>query len=236
MIRAILCDIEGTTSSIHFVKEVLFPYAREHLPAFLRKHYHDPAVREQLEALWQETPTLRDNLEASITQLLEWIAQDQKRTPLKALQGMIWKKGYECGAYRAHIYPDAIENLRQWHQQGLSLFIYSSGSVAAQNLFFQYSEYGDVRSLFQGYFDTTSGPKQSPEAYASILREIAIPAQELLFLSDIEAELDAAKANGIQTCWLTRPEDCPLPRETIIASPHPSVSNFHDINLDTLCS
>ncbi|TNC79723.1 MAG: acireductone synthase [Oleiphilus sp.] len=235
MIQAILTDIEGTTSSIHFVKEVLFPYARKHIPDFVREHFCEPEIRAQLNAIWQAQPELHNDLDATISQLLDWIDQDLKRTPLKTLQGMIWKRGYVDGAYRAHIYPDAVACLREWQQQGIALYVYSSGSIVAQQLFFQYSEAGDLRSLFQGYFDTTSGAKQSSEAYANILEQIQLPAQDVLFLSDIEAELNAAQSHGIQTCWLTRPQDCPLTPEEIQRSKHPAVSSFKDIKLERLC-
>ena len=230
MIKAILTDIEGTTSSISFVKDVLFPYASKHLPAFVQKHQNDPEVREQLEALWQEEPELEQNIEASIACLLDWIAQDQKRTPLKAFQGMLWKHGYQSGQYQAHIYPDAVSALKDWQAEGLALYVYSSGSISAQKLFFKYSEAGDLTSLFQGYFDTTSGPKQSAASYDNIQVAIGIPASDILFLSDIEAELDAAKASGMQTCWLTRPEDCTATVKDLAQSVHPRARSFAAID------
>lgn len=231
MIRCILTDIEGTTSSISFVKDVLFPYAAEHLPAFIQQQNHLPEVQTQLNALWQELPGLAQDLDATIEQLLAWIREDRKHTVLKSLQGMIWKRGYESGDYRAHVYPDAVQNLTAWHQQGIDIYIYSSGSIAAQKLFFRYCDAGDVCQLFKGHFDTTTGPKQSPEAYAKIIDQIALPPEEILFLSDVTAELDAAKLHGINTCWLVRPEDCDASEKARNQSPHQSVTSFDDINL-----
>lgn len=232
MIRALLTDIEGTTSSISFVKDVLFPYAAEHLPDFVRKQAQEPAVAEQLANMWQAQPELQGDIEASIAQLLAWIAQDEKRTPLKTLQGLIWRAGYEQGDYQAHIYPDASEALRAWHLNGLPLYVYSSGSIAAQKLFFQYSEAGNLCSLFHGHFDTTTGAKQERSSYDNIREAIGCPAEEILFLSDIPAELDAAAATGMRTTLLVRPADCPLSAGALAAIKHPQVSSFAEIELD----
>ncbi|RMF19594.1 MAG: acireductone synthase, partial [Gammaproteobacteria bacterium] len=127
--RAIVTDIEGTTSSISFVHEVLFPYAAKHLPDFVRQHARDEAVREQLQAVADETGQSPEDVEGLIETLLGWIREDRKATPLKTLQGMIWKKGYTEGDYHGHVYPDAERMLRTWHARGLALYVYSSGSV-----------------------------------------------------------------------------------------------------------
>ncbi|MFK7958485.1 MAG: acireductone synthase, partial [Lysobacterales bacterium] len=157
--RIVITDIEGTTSSLSFVKEVLFPYAAKHLAEYVQTHLHDAAVKEQLAATAQISGISDTGTSALIQQLLDWIAADKKITPLKALQGMIWESGYETGAYKAHVYQDAQRHLNRWHEQGVDLYVYSSGSVYAQKLFFQYSEFGDLRALFSGYFDTTTGIK-----------------------------------------------------------------------------
>ena len=231
MIQAIVTDIEGTTSSISFVKDVLFPYAAENLPAYVREHRTERAVREQLNAVAELSGTASHDSEALIRQLLEWIDLDVKATPLKALQGMVWQHGYQNGSYRAHVYPDAVQNLTQWHEQKLGLYVYSSGSIRAQKLFFEHSVYGDMRPLFSGYFDTSTGAKQEEASYRTISATIGCPANDILFLSDIEAELDAAKTAGMQTFWLLRPGDSPLDPDSV-ESPHSKAVSFDEISLE----
>lgn len=231
MVSTILTDIEGTTSSIAFVRDVLFPYAAQHLPMFVRANAREPAVAAQLAAVAQETGIPADDYGALIDTLQLWIAQDRKATPLKALQGMLWEHGYRQGDYRAHVYPDAHTMLQQWHQAGLALYVYSSGSIQAQKLFFGFSEYGDMTPLFSGYFDTTSGPKQDSAAYTRIVQAIGRPASDILFLSDIAAELDAARAAGLHTCWLVRPADTTADDRAIAASPHPVARDFSQVAL-----
>ena len=228
MIKAIVSDIEGTIGSISFVKEVLFAYAAEHLPAYIRANQTDPRVREQLNAVAEQASIADNELDALIQQLLDWIESDTKATPLKALQGIIWEHAYQAGDYKAHIYQDAIQNLTEWHAQKISLYIFSSGSIHAQKLFFRYSGYGDLRPLFSGYFDTTTGPKDDSDSYRTITVNIGLPANELLFLSDTEAELDAAQAAGLNTTWLIRPEDSPLDIDGL-KSGHPLARSFDDI-------
>ena len=157
MISAIVTDIEGTTSSISFVKNVLFPYATEQLPAYIREHRTERAVREQLNATAELSGVASHDAKALIRQLLDWIASDTKATPLKVLQGMIWQQGYEAGDYKAHIYADAVQKLTEWHEQKINLYVYSSGSVRAQQLFFHYSLYGDMRPLFRAYSRRSRG-------------------------------------------------------------------------------
>lgn len=229
MIKAIITDIEGTTSSISFVKDVLFPYATQKLPEYIRQHHDDPAVQEQLYATAGLSGIDAGDTEALIQQLLQWIREDKKITPLKALQGLVWQYGYEQGAYKAHIYPDAAQQLKRWHAQGIQLYVYSSGSIHAQKLFFQHSEAGDLTPLFRGYFDTTSGPKQEAVSYRKIAKAIGLPANELLFLSDIEGELKAAKEAGLQTCWLVREKDSPH-RVSELVTAHRVVTGFEQIN------
>jgi enolase-phosphatase E1 len=203
MIRAILTDIEGTTSSLSFVKDVLFPYAREHLPEFIAAHAHEPDIHKLLKEVSTVAgrPLSKDQ---AVQQLLQWIDEDRKVTPLKALQGLIWEAGYQSGDYSGHIYDDAVHALRQWHEQGLRLYVYSSGSVYAQKLLFGHTPQGDLTPLFSGYFDTNIGGKKEAVSYQNIAAEIGLAPAEVLFLSDIEAELDAAKSAGMATCWLVR--------------------------------
>ncbi|MEM7281801.1 MAG: acireductone synthase [Pseudomonadota bacterium] len=230
MISTIITDIEGTTSSLSFVKDTLFPYAKAHLPGFIHKHKAQPAVREQLIATAQTAELDVDDEEALLAQLLAWIDADIKATPLKTLQGMVWKNGYEQGHYQAHIYADAKAKLEEWHALGLPLFVYSSGSVQAQQLFFQYSEFADIRYLFSGYFDTTIGNKHEPESYGKIIEKEGLSASRTLFLSDVEVELDAAAASKMQTARLLREQDYGV-TPTDIDSKHPVFASFSSIDL-----
>ncbi|MGS1119473.1 acireductone synthase [Rhodanobacter sp. UC4436_H3] len=209
-IRAIVTDIEGTTSSIDFVRDVLFPFARKRLPAFVETHGNRPDVQHWLHEAAREAGMIEAERQEVVELLLQWIAQDRKSTALKALQGMIWKEGYESGAYRAHVYPEVAARLRAWRADGLRLYVYSSGSVPAQQLFFRYSEAGDLTPLFAGYFDTETGPKREAQSYRRIAEAVGEEPRHLLFLSDIVEELDAARAAGFQTAWLVR-EPQPLP-------------------------
>jgi len=227
MIGAIVTDIEGTTSSLSFVKDVLFPYAAEKLPAYVRRHADDPAVREQLDAVRELIGGAPDD-EVVIGRLLRWIAEDQKITPLKALQGIVWKQGYRQGDFTGHVYEDAARCLRAWHEAGTRLFVYSSGSVAAQKLLFAHTDHGDLTPLFDGYFDTRIGHKRESESYRRIREEVGLPGDEILFLSDIPEELDAARAAGMKTVCLARDG---VPGGEI---DHPVVADFGAIDLDTL--
>lgn len=221
-IKAILTDIEGTTSSVSFVFEVLFPYARQHLPEYLRTHASEPAVLEQLEAVRKDSGEATADIERVIEILLGWIAEDRKATPLKALQGMIWAQGYQGGQIKGHVYPDAVQGLRDWQRDGYRLYVYSSGSIQAQQLIFGHSEAGDLAPLFSGFFDTTSGAKREVESYRRIAADIGLPAGEILFLSDIVEELDAAAAAGLRTCGLARAGGS--------LGEHPVVDSFARIN------
>lgn len=210
-IEAIITDIEGTTSSIAFVHEVLFPYARAHLPGFVATHGQEPAVRAELDAAKREAgyPTMSD--EAVVSFLCRWIDEDRKTTSLKALQGMIWAEGYRAGGFQGHIYDDAAAALRQWQGAGKALYVYSSGSVAAQRQIFGHTKFGDLTPLFSGYFDTTTGPKKEADSYRKIAQAIGVTAQRVLFLSDSSDEIAAARTAGMQTVQLRRPgESQPL--------------------------
>ena len=226
-IAAILTDIEGTTSSITFVKDVLFPYAAAHLAGHVTAHAAEPAVQAQLAAARELANEPQADTARTIAILLQWIAEDRKATPLKALQGMIWEAGYRNGDYKAHIYDDAWQVMKTWHERGLPLFVYSSGSIFAQKLFFGFSERGDLTPWFSGWYDTTSGPKQEADSYRTILQTLPCPADQVLFLSDVKGELDAAKSAGMRTTWLVRDESDPLD-----AADHPAVRSFTDIVLD----
>ena len=222
MIKAILTDIEGTTSSLAFVKDVLFPYARAHLAEFVRAHAREPAVRAQLDEVSRLAGRVL-TVEEAIAQLISWIDADKKITPLKALQGLIWETGYKQGDYQGHLYEDAVRCLRHWKERGLHLYVFSSGSVLAQRLLFGHTAWGDLTPLFSGYFDTTVGNKREAGAYRAIAGQVGLPAADILFLSDIREELEAARAAGMRTTWLVR-EGALDP-----AAQHPQAAGFDDI-------
>jgi enolase-phosphatase E1 len=224
MIRAILTDIEGTTTSLHFVHEVLFPYARKHLADYVRGNAKDPQVVPHLEDVRRQAGKELD-LEGVIAQLIAWIDADAKLTPLKALQGMIWERGFRNGDFTGHVYPDAATRLERWNARGIRLYVYSSGSVQAQKLLFGHSDAGDLTPLFSGYFDTGMGGKREPDAYAAIAADVGLPPEEIMFLSDVHEELDAARAAGMHTTWLVR-DGTPDPLAT-----HRQVSDFSAIEL-----
>ena len=221
MIQAILTDIEGTTSSLSFVKDVLFPYSRTHMAGFVRARAHEPAVRAQLDEVSRLAGRAL-TLDEAIAQLIAWIDADKKITPLKALQGLIWEAGYKQGDYQGHVYEDAVRQLRAWKQRGLKLCVFSSGSILAQKLLFGHTAWGDLTPLFSDYFDTTIGNKRDPAAYHAIAGKIGLPPVDILFLSDIREELDAARAAGMRTIQVLREGVTP-------ATDHPQARCFDDI-------
>lgn len=228
MIKAIVTDIEGTTTSLSFVKDVLFPYARRQMAGFVRQHSAEPEVKAQLDEVCKivgQTLDQEQEQEQVIAQLIEWIDEDQKITPLKTLQGMIWQAGYKSGDFTGHVYEDAARKLRDWHEQDIKLYVFSSGSVKAQQLIFGYSDFGDMTPLFSGYFDTRIGSKREVDAYQHIVEQLSYPADEILFLSDIEQELQAAAAAGMQTIQLVRENQSACPDTT-------QVSDFDQIQIN----
>jgi enolase-phosphatase E1 len=227
--KTILTDIEGTTSSISFVKDVLFPYSRAALPGFVAEHGKRPEVRRWLDQVGSENGGMCDD--RMIVEVLQgWIDTDRKHTALKALQGMIWQRGYEEGAYRAHVYADAPTRLRAWHAAGVPLYVYSSGSVAAQRQFFAHSEAGDLAPLFRGHFDTEIGGKRDADSYRRIAAAIERAPQDILFLSDVVEELDAARDAGLGTVLVDRLDDYPQPRQGDAGHGHRRVTSFADID------
>jgi len=223
-IKAIVTDIEGTTSSIDFVHQTLFPYAKLHLRHFLRAQARRPEVAAQVHAVATEEGR-QLTLEDAADVLERWMVEDRKATPLKALQGMVWAEGYAAGELIGHVYADTPVALRRWHDAGMQLYVYSSGSVEAQQLIFGHTEYGDLTPLFSGYYDTRIGAKREASAYRAILQNIGLPGEQVLFLSDIGEELDAARAAGFQTTQLLRDA------KTKPFVHHPGVHDFSEIKL-----
>jgi enolase-phosphatase E1 len=209
---AIITDIEGTTTPIAFVRDTLFPYARARLAEALTWPTAQPIIAD-VESMAPGRPVLET--------LTAWMDADAKVTPLKDLQGLIWDEGYATGALRGALYPDVTPSLRRWSRAGLRLHVYSSGSVHAQRLLFGHSVDGDLTPLFAGFFDTNIGPKRAPESYDRLCIGINTPPHEVLFLSDVEAELDAAASAGLRTCQLLRAED-----GTIATDRHATATDF----------
>ena len=227
-VSAILTDIEGTTSSISFVKDVLFPYARRRLPQFVASHGDDRDVRHWLDLVATEHGAMCDD--ALVVETLQgWIDQDRKHTALKALQGMVWEAGYRHRDFTAPLYPDVVPALHAWHAAGHGLAVYSSGSVPAQKLLFGHTQAGDLQPLFSGWFDTDVGGKRETSSYQVIASAIDVPSHEILFLSDIVAELDAARQAGFDTVLLDRPQDYPTPRTEEQCNGHRRVTAFTEI-------
>lgn len=226
MIESIVTDIEGTTTSISFVHEVLFPYSAKQLHEYLKTHWiHGPIQKVVAEAAsFSELESPSCDEIASV--FLQWIQEDQKVAPLKKLQGFIWKDGYESGELLGHMYPDVNEHLHRWHEKGLTLSIFSSGSVEAQKLLFGHLPQGDLTPLFSHFFDTAIGNKRTEEAYEEILKTLQTPAERVLFLSDVEEELDAAKASGMQTCQLVREEEG---SRVVSTGRHQVCRDFHEV-------
>lgn len=224
MVRCILTDIEGTTSSISFVHDVLFPYSRERMTDFVTQNQDTPNVAKQIEAVATEAGKSLTT-EQVVEQLHQWIDNDVKATPLKALQGMIWEEGYRNGDYQSHVYVDALRQLWHWKQSGRLIYVYSSGSVQAQKLFFGHTQFGNMTDHFRGYFDTQTGPKKESDSYKTIAKSIGLPPKDILFLSDIKEELDAAQSVGMRTIWVVRDG------ELEPHSPHMQVRNFEQIDL-----
>lgn len=233
----ILTDIEGTTSSISFVKDVLFPYARRALPGFVRARGQEPEVRRWLDAVATEHADVKPGAVCSddtIVEILQgMIDEDRKHTALKALQGMIWLDGYREADFTAHIYPDAAAQLRAWHEAGIPLAVYSSGSVPAQKLFFGHTDAGDLTALFGAWFDTEVGHKRAADSYREIARRLERAPSDILFLSDVVEELDAAREAGLRTALIDRREDYPEPRTGEAAHGHRRVERFDRIEPET---
>ena len=203
MIKAIITDIEGTTSSLAFVKETLLPYARKHIAEYIRAHENDPLVQQAFAEIRQITGSGLTT-EQIIQTLVQWIDEDKKITPLKSIQGLVWDNGYHQGHFKGHIYEDEVNNLRKWETRGIRIYVYSSGSVHAQKLLFGNTQYGDLNPIFSGYFDTRIGAKTATETYQIISTSITVDPKNCLFLSDIKQELDAAHDAGMKTIWLVR--------------------------------
>lgn len=233
--ECILLDVEGTTSSISFVYDVMFPYVREHLDSFLQQNWESPAVQDCLEALAKDTGNSTvaewldsdaDNAQQQVSKaVIKLMDDDVKATGLKQLQGSIWKSGFESGQMVAHLYDDVAESIRRWQSDGIEIRIYSSGSIAAQKLFFGHCIAGNLLPLIAGHYDTTIGHKKESESYNSIASDIGLAADKILFVSDVPEELDAASSAGFQVALSIRPGNKPVDGYVV----HPRTESFEAI-------
>ncbi|MEG4006565.1 acireductone synthase [Microcoleus sp. Pol11C1] len=194
--HAILTDIEGTTSSSSFFTEILFPYSRFRLGSYCMAHPDKTAaILSEVEAIEPSDP---------IATMERWVDENQKIAPLKTLQGMIWAEGFHEGTFKGHIYVDAQAAFRQWHADGIALYIFSSASIAAQKLLFGFSEAGDLTPILSGYFDTSTGSKREADSYRLIAETIGWRPAEVLFLSDTSSEVEAARSAGMVALHIDR--------------------------------
>lgn len=226
-IKAIITDIEGTTTPVSFVHKTLFPYAQKKLAHYLTQFQNEAAIKQ----IWTEVAQIENKPNLSLNELIEvmlqWIKSDQKITPLKTLQGLIWESGYAQGDFTAPVYPDAAEKLTDWHKQGHKLYVYSSGSIKAQKLLFKHSDQGDLCPLFSNYFDTTSGPKLEQQSYTTITQSIGRKPEECLFLSDHPGECQAAIKANLNSIQLCRPDNPILEQANCL-----QVTSFNEINMN----
>ena len=227
--EAVLLDIEGTTTPVHFVYEVLFPYAQRELKNYLERHWNDPGVQQDIEDLVEhiaQTPRdqhgrmsvdLEDqsNVEAFRSAVIEHITwqmeNDKKVTPLKSLQGRVWQSGYKDGELEAPIFDDVPKVLQRWQDREIPVYIYSSGSVDAQKLLFEHTDAGDLREYLQGYFDTKTGSKKEAQSYRAIAEQIEVEPQQIVFATDSLEEARAAREAGVQAVIAHRPGNADLP-------------------------
>lgn len=207
-VNYVLTDIEGTTTSVKFVYEQLFPYFRSHigdLKSMVQQADVQEAFRQTVKLSFDLEGRKIHSIDDIINTLYRWSEEDRKITPLKTVQGILWENGYQKGELKGHVYADVLPALEQWKSHGIQMGVFSSGSVAAQKLIFGYSELGDLTPFFSHYFDTTTGGKKETETYPKIAEAVDCLPGEMLFLSDIVDELIAADAAGFQTAQLVRP-------------------------------
>jgi enolase-phosphatase E1 len=234
-VRGVVLDIEGTTTPISFVTDTLFPYADEHLPSYLASHAGQAEVEEAVRLLKQEweddvahglNPPPRDSAQW-VTGYARWLMRQDRKSPgLKLLQGLIWEGGYADGSLRGSVYPDVPPALSRWQQAGLAIAIYSSGSVLAQRLLFSTTAYGDLTRFVSTYFDTGVGPKREAVSYERIAAAMALPPAALLFVSDVIAEVEAARSAGMQAVHCLRDGDAD------IGTSHPDAVRSFDAIVD----
>lgn len=253
----LLFDIEGTTTPISFVKEILFPYVSTHLASYLEQTYESAQTRADIQALIElaendraaganapliprfpsngvASPAFRTAQITALVANVSWqMSSDRKSTALKQLQGHMWRKGYENGTLKGALFGgasgDVAQQLRAWHTQGYRLGVYSSGSVGAQKLLFAHSDSGDLTPLFCVHFDTTVGMKQESASYAAIAKSTGVSPDRILFFTDIWAEAWAAHQAGVAAVLLDRPGNYALPPEQSSKHSFPIAKDFREV-------
>ncbi|HMO14280.1 MAG TPA: acireductone synthase [Pirellulaceae bacterium] len=237
--QAILLDIEGTTSSISYIYDTMFPYVRQHLAEFLRANWHRHELVDAVAQLavdadvepqtWLAGMSPQEAQQQVVEHVQRLMDGDAKSTGLKQLQGLIWKAGFESHELTGHLFPDVASALRSWKRCGVKIYIYSSGSIAAQKLYFGFSQEGNLLPLIDGHFDTSAGNKRESASYHFIARAIGLPEQECLFVSDNVDELNAARSAGMSTLLSVRPGNPPTP-----SVEHDQISDFMQIECATV--
>jgi enolase-phosphatase E1 len=239
--RCVLLDIEGTISDIRFVYDVMFPYARREIPNYLDQHWRSEPVLESINLIardagfesaadwlspnWQTgEPAIKHKVCHHIDQLM---SSDSKTTGLKDLQGLVWKSGFERHEIRAELFDDVVPSLENWKKIGLDLRIYSSGSVLAQRMFFEHTTLGNIGNLFTAHYDTTIGSKRESQSYNRIAEDCAYRPEEIVFLTDVHAEMVAANSIGMKTIVCVRPNNAPLPADFTGLT----TTTFSDLNI-----
>ncbi len=235
--RGILLDVEGTTSAVAYVYDVMFPFAKQNLSEYLDQHWDASEFQPVKEYVAQDAGAHTFNEWTSDTEnprkkyeeeILRLIDGDIKATGLKQLQGLIWESGFKSGQLKAHVFDDVAPAFQQWKSSGLDLRIYSSGSIHAQKLFFGHSEAGNLLGNLSGHYDTTSGPKRESESYKNISKAWGLESDSILFLSDVTEELDAAREAGMSTALINRPGNA---EPTEASPPHPVIESFDEIRI-----
>ena len=221
--KLILLDIEGTVSPLAFVHDVMFPYARQHAGVYLAKHWVTAVIAQLARDAGVTAFATPAEAEAAVHRLMD---VDAKATGLKQLQGLIWEEGFRNGELRSRIFDDVPHALADWCRKGCEIRIYSSGSVHAQKLFFAHTKRGDLTVHFSGYYDTTTGSKREAASYAAIAMDCGLPADQILFVSDVVEELNPARNAGMLTSFALRPGNKPAPSHD-----HPIITSLSDITL-----
>ena len=227
-VRHVVVDIEGTTSASAFVYDVLFPYAADRFATWLAEHPGDVDTRRIVDEVAREAGIEDLSDDEIVSVLRQWVAEDRKVTPLKDLQGLIWQQGFADGDLVSDFFPDALDAIRRWHAAGYAISVYSSGSVLAQRNWYAHSPAGDLTEWISGHYDTANaGPKRDPSSYRAIAAAIDVAPQELLFCSDVVAELDAATDAGWQVVRVRRDGE----PHAVEDSAYPEVTEMTDIRL-----
>jgi len=227
--RCALLDIEGTLADIRFVYDVMFPYIREHVQAYVQAHWGSPGFEPILDSLaldggfsaaqapWRSPGIATSEAIESVTKLVHRLMDsDSKTTGLKALQGVVWESGFRSGALRAEVFSDVLPAFQRWQRAGIDMRIYSSGSILAQKLFFGHTTQGDLTGYFSNHYDTTSGSKKEPSSYLTIAKDIGVPPEQIVFFTDVLGEIQAAREAGVQVVACVRKNNAPLPSQYVV--------------------